>query len=179
MSLAPLFKQVLFRSISKKYSADLEDLLKTLNQCHLHYIRCLACQGGFSNKTYCFLSGFYSFVPLNFGGVQGGLDFEECVVQSKVGNTIAQNGLEIAQKAIILHTLGVQGNLLFSSIREVPFHTCKIPPSQWVGNRTTPNSHPQTPIQKPQPLLYPTPLEPTLIAEKEVEPQSLHPKSRP
>jgi len=32
--------KVLFRSISKKYSADLENLLKTLNQCHLHYIRC-------------------------------------------------------------------------------------------------------------------------------------------
>ncbi|CAE7567292.1 XI-2 [Symbiodinium natans] len=31
--------KVLFRSISKKYSSDLENLLKTLNQCHLHYIR--------------------------------------------------------------------------------------------------------------------------------------------
>jgi len=32
--------KVPFRSISKKYSADLENLLKTLNQCQLHYIRC-------------------------------------------------------------------------------------------------------------------------------------------
>jgi len=30
----------LFKSISKKYSADLANLLSTLNTCHLHYIRC-------------------------------------------------------------------------------------------------------------------------------------------
>ncbi|CAJ1328020.1 unnamed protein product [Effrenium voratum] len=32
--------KVPFRSISKKYCADLESLLQTLNTCHLHYIRC-------------------------------------------------------------------------------------------------------------------------------------------
>lgn len=32
--------KVPFRSISKKYCADLENLLETLNTCHLHYIRC-------------------------------------------------------------------------------------------------------------------------------------------
>lgn len=30
----------LFKSISKKYSADLQNLLATLSTCHLHYIRC-------------------------------------------------------------------------------------------------------------------------------------------
>jgi len=32
--------KVPFRSISKKYCQDLENLLETLNTCHLHYIRC-------------------------------------------------------------------------------------------------------------------------------------------
>eukprot|EP00435_Cladocopium_sp_Y103_P015380 s3168_g3.t1 len=32
--------KVPFKSISKKYCADLENLLETLNTCHLHYIRC-------------------------------------------------------------------------------------------------------------------------------------------
>ncbi|CAJ1449595.1 unnamed protein product [Effrenium voratum] len=35
-----LCRKVPFRSISKKYCADLESLLQTLNTCHLHYIRC-------------------------------------------------------------------------------------------------------------------------------------------
>eukprot|EP00434_Breviolum_minutum_P034600 symbB.v1.2.030630.t1/scaffold3475.1/size55991/2 len=32
--------QVHFQSMSKKYCQDLENLLETLNTCHLHYIRC-------------------------------------------------------------------------------------------------------------------------------------------
>ena len=40
-SKRPSTHQVPFRSISKKYCQDLENLLETLNTCHLHYIRCL------------------------------------------------------------------------------------------------------------------------------------------